>query len=183
MGNERIVEEGKGRIIEDNAHDRVVARIKERKIEVREANTYERKQERQVRAEEKTRKREKKKEREISDSRYFFARSFATLAKRFFLLESYELMRYSDEELVALEKLIARRALAGTALSKTLAFATPVGWGALACYAVNTPSADQQNRYTSKTWHPRPSESWAYRYLRGKLQKLCGDDWFPFQEI
>lgn len=150
-----------------NAHDRIISQIGKEKAARKQAREAEKKAKRDA---------------WTRPIKHRFARVFFALSDQFFNLSKERIRGFSNEELLELEKEVARRTFT-SALGTRLLFQTqPLGWLAYVVYH----GIQQNNRYKVDTngYNPRPSESWTYRFLRGQLQKAYGKkDWFPYDEV
>lgn len=153
-------------LVSQNAKDRVVSRIAERK---------------QERKDREKRHGEAERERKFYAEKSKFANLFHAIASRHLDLDPSDICEFGDEELLALERLVARKALSGSILPRTIAF-TP-GVGQVVVGAIVLINLVKRLDYGTRVYHSRPGKSWSYRTVRGRLQKAYGKDWFPFDAV
>lgn len=155
-------------LISQNPKDRVVARIAERREEHK--------------AQHKT-KREAEREKKYGEVKSRFAQLFHVIAaNRHFGLGVLDIKEFGDEELLELERLVAREALSGSIVPRLICFSPGVGQvvvGSIALFNLMKRIDNDGKR----DYNPRPGKSWSYRTLRGRLQRVYGKDWFPFDVV
>ncbi len=158
-----VAEESRRRegLIRQNPRDRVVCEIQTNMEEARALKEAERRQKTDTR---------------MSRSKVRFAKTFLALANEYFSYSPQRVRSLTNEELLALEKIIARRALGRSMVSRALSW-NPAG---LVVFAANNAWKALNNGIDHD---PKAGKSWSYRYLRGKLKGAYGNDWFPLETV
>lgn len=151
-------EEKRQNLIKQNDRDIVLTKIEERRREGRSAKE---KQANFVRE-----------QKSIGVSKGF-QRLFKELCYRYVSFNERDLSALNLNQLVELEKIIARRALKHSLMLKTLCLFPVFGQWAYLLHSLRR----EDSYYDFKLGDPRPSHAWSYLYMRRRLERVYGSNW------